>query len=336
MAGFLASRVRKLQESIGTATVTEDTEEVKEVKEHLKQLKTINTNIVKYSKQYTAQHEKLARTGEKLAEAMMMYSSLYPSSPLGEALVRTAETEQALAALRQALASQTTEVLVNHALRVADEELRRAVELKNSQEEARLQYDILKKRHKDLLPKSEDPKHRTKFEECEQQRNAAESNYNTFSQQLVNRLNDFDQRSSDEVIYTLKSFMMAQVEFHASASTLVQEITPHLIEMERQNKELLDSLTVRQNNLKIGSQSHPNTFPGSGISLDKKPMSSSAGEVPSAYTFTGLYDDDPPPPNYESPQRPEDGSGGYPSPYSSRDDRKARSDAPELLNVPLI
>ena len=77
MAGFLASRVRKLQESIGTATVTEDTEEVKEVKEvsphalarpssaltlpplpqHLKQLKTINTNIVKYSKQYTAQHE---------------------------------------------------------------------------------------------------------------------------------------------------------------------------------------------------------------------------------------------------------------------------------------
>ena len=81
-------------------------------------------------------------------------------------------------------------------MRVADEELRRAVELKNSQEEARLQYDILKKRHKDLLPKSEDPKHRTKFEECEQQRNAAESNYNTFSQQLVNRLNDFDQVSA--------------------------------------------------------------------------------------------------------------------------------------------
>ena len=33
MAGFLASRVRKLQESIGTASVTEDLDEVKEVKE---------------------------------------------------------------------------------------------------------------------------------------------------------------------------------------------------------------------------------------------------------------------------------------------------------------
>ena len=32
MAGFLAARMRKVQEAIGTATVTEDPEDVKDVK----------------------------------------------------------------------------------------------------------------------------------------------------------------------------------------------------------------------------------------------------------------------------------------------------------------
>jgi hypothetical protein len=83
--------------------------------------------------------------------------------------------------------------MVCHAKRVSEEELARASELKTNQEDARLQFDILKAKHKDLLPKSEDPKVRTKFEECEIQRNVAESNFHTYSQQLVTRLNDFDQ-----------------------------------------------------------------------------------------------------------------------------------------------
>lgn len=47
----------------------------------------------------------LAQTGDKLAESLLEYSALYPQSPLGEALVRTAETEQALSSLRHAYVS---------------------------------------------------------------------------------------------------------------------------------------------------------------------------------------------------------------------------------------
>lgn len=86
-----------------------------------------------------------------------------------------------------------TEILVNQFRRTLEEDLKRASELKTKQEEARLQFDIHLKKYKDLQPKSDDPKYRTKYEEAEQQRNAAESNYLTYGQQLVNRLNDFDQ-----------------------------------------------------------------------------------------------------------------------------------------------
>lgn len=86
-----------------------------------------------------------------------------------------------------------TEILVNQARRNLEEELKRATDLKNKQEEARLQYDMQKKKCKDLQPKADDPKFRTKYEEAEQLRNANESNYLTIGQQLVNRLNDFDQ-----------------------------------------------------------------------------------------------------------------------------------------------
>lgn len=41
----------------------------------------------------------------------MEYSSLYPISPLGESLVRTAETEQALSNLHRALVSNSIEIV---------------------------------------------------------------------------------------------------------------------------------------------------------------------------------------------------------------------------------
>ena len=86
-----------------------------------------------------------------------------------------------------------TELLVNQAKRSLEEDLKRASELKTSQEEARLVFDMQKKKYKDLQPKADDLKFRTKYEEAEQLRNAAESNFLTLGQQLVNRLNDFDQ-----------------------------------------------------------------------------------------------------------------------------------------------
>ena len=98
-------------------------------------------------------------------------------------------------------ASQVTEIMVSHAKRITHEELDRAFELKGKQEDARLQFDILKHKHKELLPKADDPKVLTKLEECETQKNAMESNFLTYSQQLVNRLNDFDQVRTDGPVW---------------------------------------------------------------------------------------------------------------------------------------
>ena len=84
------------------------------------------------------------------------------------------------------------EIMVNHIKVLMDEDLKKAGDLKIKQEEARLVYDIHLARKKELAPKANDAKFLSKIEETDQQLNVSKANYDTFNEQIVNRMHEFD------------------------------------------------------------------------------------------------------------------------------------------------
>ena len=76
--------------------------------------------------------------------------------------------------------------------RIQDEELKKAFDLKTKQEEKRVAYDVVLNKHREFTAKS-DGKTTPKGDELEQSLNVAKAAYDTLNQQLINRLNDFDQ-----------------------------------------------------------------------------------------------------------------------------------------------
>lgn len=58
-----------------------------------------------------------------------------------------------------------------------------------------MSYDVVLNRHKEFTSKNEGAKANSKAEELEQSLNVAKAAYDTFNQQLINRLNEFDQVS---------------------------------------------------------------------------------------------------------------------------------------------
>lgn len=239
MASFFSSKVQRLKETIGQAQATEDPEDVKDVKEHLRSLRAHNSTLRSCAKNYSADCSKSASTGDKLGTALMDFSKEYEQSPLGEALIRMGETQNALNALQQAFASQTTEIFVASLRRMNDEHIKSAVDLKNKQEEARVAYDIALNRQRELAGKANDPKYKQRCEEADQAVNVAKAAYDTLNQQLVNRLNEFDLQNSVDTIGNLRTYMRTQLSYFKDAFELLNEMSPHIDELEQRNNAFI-------------------------------------------------------------------------------------------------
>ena len=173
-------------------------------------MRTINQNFERYTKEYSSEFDKIGNISEKIGSTLIEYSGLYPNTPFSEALLRIGETQNALTNLQKAFvilfiffciffrfnwknqASQMQEIMVNHIKVLMDEDLKKAGDLKIKQEEARLVYDIHLARKKELAPKANDAKFLSKIEETDQQLNVSKANYDTFNEQIVNRMHEFD------------------------------------------------------------------------------------------------------------------------------------------------
>jgi len=278
-----------MQEVLGTAQVTDDPPHVKEVKQHLRTVKQGTTSINKYSKQMVETNQRSSQTLDKLANSLTNYSQEYSNSPLGEALNLTSDAEKSLSALHQNLATDTNEGLTAYMKRLMEDDLKKITDVKTKHEEARVAYDIQQQKRKELNSKLGDPKYQPKIDECDQNLLTAQTNYENIGDELVHRLNEFDQSSSEDVIANLIRLAQAQLEFFRNGQALLSKLVPQLETLSSNNQSFIQQMM---------EESHVQ-----GINLHKpEPGPSSPNDLPSYEDFTPNEVNYQPPPGYSDPQ----------------------------------
>lgn len=311
--------IHRVKEAMGTAKPTEDSEATRESKDSLRNIKGASDKIIKSSSKMAQDCSKLGESGTRVGNAFIEFGKVQPEEDaFAEVLIRFGELELALDNLHLALGSQITETMAAAMKQFAEIELKLPGEMKAKQEEARMSFDIVAAKNKEIQ-KKQGEKWQEKKDESEAATNLAKGQWEMLSEEFVDVMADVDRRAKIAMGVCIMNYMRALDHHFTTGSRMLQDMAPLYGRIE----QTVEAMRSGQPNVpNYGAQPQqqqqlpqqpmqPQLYP----QLDEAPPYSTSEGRPPSYATDDPYYGAPPPGaggGYGTP--PPGGDGGYGAP----------------------